>query len=69
MSRTTKKQLLSMTDALIRANKALKMNLNKASEQEETLIQLLSDCQDGAVAIGNGSGADEAAAPGPAVNR
>ncbi len=54
MSRTTKKQLLSMTDALIRANKALKMNLNKASEQEETLIQLLSDCQDGAVAIGNG---------------
>ncbi len=54
MSRTTKKQLLSMADALIRANKALKMNLHQAAEQEETLIQLLSDCQDGAVAIGNG---------------
>ena len=52
MSRTTRKQLLSMTDTLIKANKALKINLPKASKKKEGLIQLLSDCQDSAISIG-----------------
>ncbi len=54
MSRTAKKQLLSMTDSLIKANKALKENLPQAAAKEEQIIQLLADCQDAAVAIGNG---------------
>ena len=52
MSRTTRKQLLSMTDTLIKANKALKINLPKAFKKKEALIQLLSDCQDSAISIG-----------------
>lgn len=52
MSRTTRKQLLSMTDALIKANKALKINLPKASKKKERLIQLLSDSQESAISIG-----------------
>lgn len=52
MSRTVHKQLLSMADTLIRANKALKINLPKAQKKKEGIIQLLSDCQDGAISIG-----------------
>lgn len=52
MSRIVRKQLLSMTDSLIKANKALKINLPKALKNKEELIQLLSNCQDGAVSIG-----------------
>ncbi len=52
MSRTTRKQLLSMADTLIKANKALKINLPKAFKKKEALIQLLSDCQDSAISIG-----------------
>ena len=52
MSRTTRKQLLSMTDALIKANKALMINLPKASKKKERLIQLLSDSQESAISIG-----------------
>ena len=52
MSHTVHKQLLSMTDTLIRANKALKINLPKAQKKKEGIIQLLSDCQDGAISIG-----------------
>jgi len=52
MSHTVHKQLLSMTDTLIRANKALKINLPKAQKKKEGIIQLLSDCQDSAISIG-----------------
>ena len=41
-----------MTDTLIRANKALKINLPKAQKKKEGIIQLLSDCQDSAISIG-----------------
>ncbi len=53
MSRAAKKQLLSMADTLIRANRALKLNLPRAAQQEEALVRLLADCQDGAVALGS----------------
>ena len=53
MSRAARKQLFSMTDSLIKANKALKMSLPQAAVKEEGIVQLLSDCQDAAVAIGN----------------
>lgn len=52
MSRTTRKHLLSMTDTLIKANKALKMSLPQGMKKKEALIQLLSDCQDSAISIG-----------------
>lgn len=52
MSHAVRRQLLSMTDTLIRANKALKINLPKALKKKEGIIQLLSDCQDGAISIG-----------------
>lgn len=52
MSRTRRKQLLSMTDTLIKANKALKINLHQVSGKKEAFIQLLSDCQDTAIAVG-----------------
>lgn len=52
MSRLARKQLLSMTNALSRANKALKASLPKAVLQQEGVVQLLADCQDCAVAIG-----------------
>ena len=52
MSRMVRKQLLSMTDTLIKANRALKINLPKAIKRKEELIQLLSDCQESAVSIG-----------------
>lgn len=41
-----------MTDSLIKANKALKINLHQAFKKKEEFIQLLSDCQDTAIAIG-----------------
>ena len=52
MSRITRKHLLSMTDTLIKANKALKMSLPQGAKKREALIQLLSDCQDSAISIG-----------------
>lgn len=52
MSRSTRKHLLSMTDSLIKANKALKMSLPQGMKKKEALIQLLSDCQDSAISIG-----------------
>lgn len=52
MSRITRKHLLSMTDTLIKANKALKMSLPQGVKKREALIQLLSDCQDSAISIG-----------------
>lgn len=52
MSRSTRKHLLSMTDTLIKANKALKMSLPQGMKKKEALIQLLSDCQDSAISIG-----------------
>lgn len=53
MSRTVRKQLLSMTDTLIKANKSLKINLPQTLKKKESFIQLLSDCQDTAIAIGD----------------
>ena len=52
MSRTVRKQLLSITDTMVKANKALKISLPQAFKKKETLIQLLSDCQDSAISIG-----------------
>lgn len=52
MSRSTRRHLLSMTDSLIKANKALKMSLPQGMKKKEALIQLLSDCQDSAISIG-----------------
>ena len=52
MSRTTRKHLLSITDTIIKANKALKISLPMAAQKKEPLIQLLSDCQDSAISIG-----------------
>lgn len=52
MSRLARKQLLSMTNALSRADKALKVSLPKAVLQQKSVVQLLDDCQNCAVAIG-----------------
>lgn len=52
MSRAVKKQLLSITDTMIKANKALKISLPQVFKKKEELIQLLSDCQDSAISVG-----------------
>lgn len=44
MSRLERKQLLSMTNALSRANKALKASLPKVVLQQEGVVRLLADC-------------------------
>lgn len=49
MSRLGRKQLLSM-NALSRANKALKVSLPKTVLQQESVLQLLDDRQNCAVA-------------------
>ncbi|MCI8376724.1 MAG: hypothetical protein HFI29_15030 [Lachnospiraceae bacterium] len=52
MSRTTRKHLLSMTDTLIKANRAFKISLPQVVKKKDALVQLLSDCQEGAISIG-----------------
>ena len=52
MSRLARKQMLSMTDSLIRANKVLKTSLSQTASGSETIIQLLADCQDAAISLG-----------------
>ena len=52
MSRLARKQLLSMTDSLVRANRVLKQNLSGKASGRDAVIQLLADCQDAAVSIG-----------------
>ncbi|WP_251392336.1 hypothetical protein [Mediterraneibacter agrestimuris] len=52
MSRTVRKQLLSMADTLAEANRAMKKYFLKTQVDEEAVVTLLSDCQDAAVALG-----------------
>lgn len=53
MSRGTRKQLLSMAETLDDANRLMKKLFLKPAAEEEAVVELLSDCQDAAVAIGN----------------
>ena len=53
MSRAIRKQLNSVIDLMEQANKVLEKNLLKKQVNEEELTNLLSDCQDSAVSMGN----------------
>lgn len=53
MSRAIRKQLNSVIDLMEQANKVLEKNLLKKQVNEEQLTNLLSDCQDSAVSMGN----------------
>lgn len=53
MSRGTRKQLLSMAETLDDANRLMKKLFLKPAADEEAVVELLSDCQDAAVALGN----------------
>lgn len=52
MSRTARKQLLSMADTLMEAHRAMKKYFLKMQIDEEAVVALLSDCQDAAAALG-----------------
>lgn len=53
MSRTLRKQMLTMVDLLDKANRTLKSNLTVKHVNVEGVHQLLSDCQETAIGIGN----------------
>lgn len=53
MSRALRKQMLTMIDLLDKANGALKAGLSANRINENGIRQLLSDCQETAVTIGN----------------
>ncbi len=52
MSRAVRKELLKMIDLLDKANRALKASLKKTPLNEEGIIELLADCQETALAVG-----------------
>lgn len=52
MSRTLRKQLFSIEDLLEKANKVLEKRLFAAAIDQDTLIGLISDCQDSAISMG-----------------
>lgn len=53
MSRTLRKQMLTMIELLDKANGALKVNLTADRMNESGIRQLLSDCQEAAITMGN----------------
>lgn len=53
MSRAVRQQLLSMTGTLEKANKVLKDAVSRTVINEEGILQLLADCQDTAIMMGN----------------
>lgn len=53
MSRALRQQQLSMINSLEKANRALKEALTKKMINEEGVLQLLADCQDTAILMGN----------------
>lgn len=53
MSRTLRKQMLRMIELLDKANRVLKVNLTANRMNENGIRQLLADCQETAVTMGN----------------
>ena len=53
MSRAVRQQLLSMTGSLERANRVLKDAVSRTVINEEGVLQLLADCQETAIMMGN----------------
>ena len=53
MSRTLRKQMFRMIDLLDKANRVLKVNLTANRMNENGIRQLLADCQETAVTMGN----------------
>ena len=53
MSRALRKQMFTMINLLDKANKALKVSLTSSRFNETGIRQLLSDCQETAVTMGN----------------
>lgn len=53
MSRSFRKQTLTMVNLLEKANRTLKLSLGTKHIDEEGIIQLLSDCQETAITLGN----------------
>ena len=53
MSRSLRKQMLSMVDLLEKANRTLKINLTAKQINGEGVQQLLSDCQETAISMGS----------------
>lgn len=53
MSRALRKQMLSMVNLLEKANRTLKANLTVKHVNEEGIRQLLSECQETAIAMGS----------------
>lgn len=53
MSRTLRKQMLSMINLLDKANRALKISLTVKRIKEDGIRQLLIDCQETAITMGN----------------
>lgn len=52
MSRTLRKQMLTMTGLLKKANRALRISLTGKQIQREKVLQLLTDCQETAITMG-----------------
>lgn len=52
MSRTLRKQLFTIEDLLEKANKVLEKRLFAAAIDEDVLIELISDCQNSAISMG-----------------
>lgn len=53
MSRALRKQVLTLVNLLEQAGKTLKVNLKAGNTKKEISYQLLSDCQETAIGIGN----------------
>ena len=53
MSRVLRKQMLTMINLLDKANIVLKANLTANHMNEDGIRQLLADCQDTAITMGN----------------
>ena len=53
MSRAVRQQLLSMTGSLEKANRVLKDAVIRTAVNEEAILQLLADCQETAIMMGN----------------
>lgn len=53
MSRALRKQMLTMIDLLEKANQALKVSLTVKQMNEAGIQQLLADCQEAAITMGN----------------
>ena len=53
MSRALRKQMLTMTNLLDKANRALKINLTAKRINEDGIQQLLIDCQETAITMGS----------------